>query len=176
MFDKLRNSRPFQSLMRILQFLSSVISLGLFSRRIFWILQTSRRALSSSNGAVEGILAASVLYSILTSIVACFIKKTKSKWLRWLMIVLDVLFIGAFIAVAVLTRPNGGPSGPCHKNNNAFDPLNRINGSRTQCQLPLGTFILAIISTILHLITAVFHEVRDHQKNKKLDKEMSPSS
>lgn len=133
--------------MDVTQLIPLSSSLGLFSRRLYGILKTSRRAYNTSNGAVEGILAASVLYTILTSLTACLLKRGAPKILRWLMILLDILFIGAFIAVAVLTRPNGGPSGPCHRNSNMFDPLNRINGSRAQCQLPLGTFVLAILST-----------------------------
>ena len=54
--------------------------------------------------------------------------------------VLDMLFVGAFIAVAVETRPNGGPSGPCVA---AVRQMQR----NSDCQLPLGTFILAILST-----------------------------
>ena len=58
--ERLRNNRIFQQLMRVLQFLSSVISLGLFSARLYKISKVVRQARSASDGAVEGILAAAV--------------------------------------------------------------------------------------------------------------------
>ena len=53
---------------------------------------------------------------------------------------LDLAFVGAFIAVAVETRPNGGPSGPC------IAAVRQMQ-KNSACQLPLGTFVLAIVST-----------------------------
>jgi hypothetical protein len=126
--------------MRIVQFLSSVISLGLFSARFYRILRTVQRA-STSNGAVEGILAAAVAYTLISMLLRFCLKGGASNLLRWIWIIFDIGFVGGFIAVAVLTRPNGGTSGPCDRRLRGRLP-NGVN-----CNLPWGTFILAIIST-----------------------------
>ena len=147
---------------RVLQFLSSVISLGIFSQRLFKVYRLvnsikTRRGVNGAYGAVEGILAAAVLYTLITTLLSC-IKKSANpggRGLRWLWVLLDLLFVGAFIAVTVLTRPNGGIAGArhCYSPRRLTDGTS--NGSITgdaasrddSCNLPWGTFILAIIST-----------------------------
>lgn len=148
-------------LTRVLQFVSSVISLGVFSQRLYKVYRLvnsikTRRGVNGSFGAVEGILAAAVLYTLLTTIFG-LIKKSANpggKALRWLWVLLDLAFVGAFIAVSVLTSPNGGAAGPkhCYTDRNANNSANIAQGqtANTQdstCDLPWGTFILAIIST-----------------------------
>lgn len=148
-------------LTRVLQFTSSVISLGIFSQRLYKVYRLvnsikTRRGVNGSYGAVEGILAAAVLYTLISTILG-LIKKSANpggKALRWLWVVLDLAFVGGFIAVSVLTRPNGGPAGPrhCYTDRNANNAANIAQGqtANTQddtCDLPWGTFILAIVST-----------------------------
>ena len=99
--------------MRVLQFLSAAISLGIFSARVYKVLRLYKR-INSASGAVEDILAAAVAYTILATILQLCLKGKGPKFLRWLLIVLDIAFVGAFIAVASLTRPHG-PSGPCKR-------------------------------------------------------------
>jgi hypothetical protein len=145
-----------------LQFLSAVISLGIFSQRFYKVYRLvnsikTRRGVNGAYGAVEGILAAAVLYTLISTLLGC-IKKSANpggRGLRWAWVVLDILFVGAFIAVAVLTRPNGGLAGARH----CYSPSRLRNGSNNDitgttadrqddsCNLPWGTFILAIIST-----------------------------
>ncbi|KAL1611525.1 hypothetical protein SLS59_000244 [Nothophoma quercina] len=173
-------------LTRVLQFISSVISLGLFSQRLYKVYRLvnsikTRRGVNHSFGAVEGILAAAVLYTLITTILS-LIKKSANpgpRWLRWLWVLLDLAFVGAFIAVSVLTRPNGGQAGPKHcytdPNNRANNAANVAQGQTatsgdSTCDLPWGTFILAIVSTLLHAITAAFHEIKDHHRKNKLAK------
>ena len=142
--ERIRASRAFQRAMRVLQFLSSLLSLAFFSSRLAKILALGRRA-SNSNGAVEGILAAAVAYNIMTMITSLLLKKRSAPgWLRWLLIVMDLLFMGAFIAVSYLTRPNGGSSGPCKTRKYGVNV--KIPGNQN-CNLPWGVFVLAIIST-----------------------------
>ncbi|GKT94221.1 LOW QUALITY PROTEIN: hypothetical protein Ct61P_12071 [Colletotrichum tofieldiae] len=147
----------FLRLTRVVQFLSSVISLGVFSSvyRLVNSIKT-RRGVNGSYGAVEGILAAAVLYTLVTTILGC-IKKNSSpgtkRWLRWLWVVLDLLFVGAFIAVAVLTSPSGGMAGPrhCYNEGRLRDGSNNASGETAStddtCNLPWGTFLLGILST-----------------------------
>lgn len=142
--EKIRNSKfnPwFQRFLRVLQFLSATISLGLFTSRLVKILRLSRKAYTASNGAVEGILCAAVLYTLMTMLIRCITKNGGGRIARWIQIFFDILFIGAFIAVADLTRPNGGSSGPCKS------VYKKVIPKGSDCNLPWGTFILAIVST-----------------------------
>lgn len=162
--DKLKHGgfyRWFLRFTRVLQFLSSVISLGIFSSRLYKVYRLvnsikTRRGVNGSYGAVEGILAAAVLYTLLATLLGC-IKKSANpggRTLRWLWVLLDTLFVGAFIAVAVLTRPAGGLAGPrrCYNasrlgGNNSNNLTGQTASRDDSCNLPWGTFILAIIST-----------------------------
>lgn len=144
---RVRSSKLFSAwlkLLRILQFLSATISLGLFSSRVWKVIRLYKR-LKTSDGAVEGILAAAVVYTIVATILQLSLRAGAPKKIRWSMIVLDVLFVGAFIAVAKMTAPNG-PSGPCRKavGNGIQNPTQYNSAS---CKLPWGTFVLAIFST-----------------------------
>lgn len=145
---RLRNSRlypVFQKLLRLFQFLSAAISLALFSARIYKIIRLSRRA-SVSNGAVEGILAAAVLYTLVATLLTFVLRSGGPNIIRYLMVLFDILFVGAFIAVGCLTRPNhGGSSGPCQQKVTNRTGIKVPSG--VNCNLPWGTFVLAILST-----------------------------
>ncbi|KAI3316466.1 hypothetical protein HD806DRAFT_553112 [Xylariaceae sp. AK1471] len=176
--EKLKNSALYRWLLRltrVLQFLSAVISLGLFSSRLYKVYRLVNSIKTSVGvnhafGAVEGILAAAVLYTLISLLMTALLRGGGPRWLRWLWVLLDILFVGAFIAVSVLTSPNGGPAGPkhCYENRDATNDNNltgeMANTNDKSCNLPWGTFILAIISTVLHALTAAFHEVRDRYK------------
>ncbi|OLN85091.1 hypothetical protein CCHL11_06278 [Colletotrichum chlorophyti] len=183
--ERLRHTalyRWFLRLTRFLQLVSSAVSLGIFSQRLYKVYRLvnsikTRRGVNGSYGAVEGILAAAVLYTLLTTLFGC-LKRSSSpggaRWLRWLWVLLDIAFVGAFIAVAVLTRPNGGEAGPRHcyspsrlLNSESDNVSGETGGTDDTCDLPWGTFILSIISTILHAITASFHEIKEHRRNKR---------
>lgn len=151
-FRASRANSILQTLLRVLQFLSAIISLGLFSARLSKILRHARDEYTAADGAVEGILAAASLYSLVTTVLKVGIRRGNSGWLRWLLVLLDLLFVGAFIAVAVLTRPSGGPAGPgggaCRRLPQAAGRvLPSSVRDRMNCRLPWGSFILAIIST-----------------------------
>jgi len=118
-------------------------SLGLFSSRFYKIYRLSR-SLHGTGGAVEGILAAAVAYTIISLLISLLLKSGAPKIFRWLLIFFDLLFVGGFIAVAVLTRPNGGLNSLCATPAARQDPNNSNNAL---CRLPLGTFVLSILST-----------------------------
>jgi len=145
-------------LARVLQLGSATASLAIFTSRFYKVyrlfnsIKTSR-GVSGFYGAVEGILAAAVLYTILATLMSLALKGGGARWLRWLWVLLDAAFVGAFIAVAVLTRPEGGPAGPkhCYTNRDVTNSSNLTgevaNGEDDTCNLPWGTFGLAIFST-----------------------------
>ncbi|RMZ70170.1 hypothetical protein GMOD_00000230 [Pyrenophora seminiperda CCB06] len=187
--DRLKNTAFYRWLLRftrLLQFISSVVSLGIFSQRLYKVYHLvnsvkARRGVNGAYGAVEGILAAAVLYTLINILFSC-IKKSANpggRKLRWLWVLFDLIFVGAFIAVSVLTRPDGGLAGPKH----CYNPRRLVGGTSTNaitgdrashddsCNLPWGTFILAIISTFLHAVTAAFHEIKDYFRRDRLDHE-----
>jgi fatty acid desaturase len=159
--ERLKHSALYRWLLRltrVLQFLSSVISLGLFSQRFYKVYRLVNSIKTSVGvnhafGAVEGILAAAVAYTLIAMILNLLLKGGGPRWLRWLWVLLDTLFVGAFIAVAVLTSPDGGSAGPrhCYRNRDATNSSNltgqTASNTDSSCNLPWGTFILAIIST-----------------------------
>ncbi|KUJ14075.1 uncharacterized protein LY89DRAFT_651143 [Mollisia scopiformis] len=164
-----RSHSLIQHLLRALQFLSAFTSLILFSVRLAKILRLVHKA-SHSNGAVEGILAAAVLYTLIATALTCGLRAGGGNMLRILLIIFDLLFVGAFIAVAVLTSPKRhGSSGPCTSNANANHLLTHYTSNDVNCRLPWGTFILAILSTLLHAATAAFHGVKDHRRTHRND-------
>ena len=76
---------------RVLQFLSAVISFGLFTRRLHNVRKLvnaykTRRGVNSSYGAVEGILAAAVLYTLIGALLTLLRRNANvgKKNLRWL--------------------------------------------------------------------------------------------
>lgn len=172
--ERLRAStanRWLQKLLRVFQFLSAVISLGFFSARLYRLLRLARDSYNRGDGAVEGILAAAVLYTVIAMILQLCLKGGASKYIRWFLVLMDILFVGGFIAVASLTRPSGGMAGQnagdCGTQGYQAQLVPQSYRNAHNCNLPYATFILAIISTILHALTAAFHEVRDHHKMHK---------
>ncbi|KAK4213215.1 hypothetical protein QBC37DRAFT_423540 [Rhypophila decipiens] len=178
--NRLKHSSIYRWLLRlarVLQLASATASLAIFSSRVYKVYRLvnsikTRRGINNETGAVEGILAAAVLYTILATLMSLSLKGGGKRWLRWLWVLLDLAFVGAFIAVAVLTRPNGGQAGPrhCYGSRDVAGENNVTGDIATgddTCDLPWGTFALAIASTILHAITAAFHEVRHHFRNNK---------
>ncbi|KAK3711097.1 hypothetical protein LTR37_009884 [Vermiconidia calcicola] len=93
------------------------------------------------------------------------LKHAAPRVMRWALVVFDLIFMIAFIIVAVLTRPNGGSSGPCKARNYRGVEYRIPTGQN--CNLPWGVFVLAIVSTLLHLLTALFHEAHDKYKEHK---------
>jgi len=164
-----RSHELLQHTLRALQFLSAIISLILFSVRLAKIVRLVHKA-SRSNGAVEGIIAAAVLYTLVAMALSFGLRAGGGNMLRMLLIIFDILFVGAFIAVAVLTSPKRhGSSGPCTSNANVNGFFNRHVSSDVNCRLPWGTFILAIFSTVLHALTVAFHAAKDHRRTKRND-------
>jgi len=176
LFNRIRASSIFQRVMRTLQFLSALISLILFSIRISKVKRLVSR-LSHASGAVEGILAAAVLYTLALMILNFLSRRPGSRLggnlITWLLVALDIAFMGAFIAVAAITSSHhGGDSGACSsKHHNFLNPDTQKIRHHAGCGLPWGTFALAIISTLLHLATAIFHKTKEHHRQKKMELE-----
>lgn len=90
-----------QTLIRLLQLLGSAAILGIFS---YFLAVLNRHDLTTWKWvrAVEGIAGAAVLYTLLTTLLTCFVGGHMA--FGGLALLLDLLFIGGMIAIAVLCR------------------------------------------------------------------------
>lgn len=91
----------FQTVLYALEFCCAGIILGIYS---YFLATLADRDLTIYTWAkaVEGMSGAAVLYTIFAVLLTCFLGG--KSFFAFLAIVLDLLFTGAFIAIAVLTR------------------------------------------------------------------------
>lgn len=137
--------------------------------------------------AVEGISGVAVIYTIAAVVLTCCLGGIS--FFAFLAIVLDVLFIGGFIAIAVLTRHGASsctgivitPLGTADATANESDGygaggigtgsgenLTYSVAPRTACRLNTAAFAVSIIAIIFFIITALLQValVRRHKKEK----------
>ena len=139
--DKARESpfhpRIFQTI-RLLQFLAALVSIILYI--VFIVLQATP---STSNEAVLGILAGGIVFTLIAIGKACYAKR-KVAALVLLFVIVDLLFVVAYITVAILAR--GAVTSPSCRGSNEEDDGDdgddddddgRTRGS-TDCSLKKG--------------------------------------
>jgi hypothetical protein len=137
--------------------------------------------------AVEGISGVAVLYTIAAVVLTCCLGGIS--FFAFTAIVLDILFVGGFIAIAVLTR-HGASSctgivntplgiGNANANSEGFgnNGLGTGNGEnltyavspRNACRMNTAAFAVSIAAAFLFLVTALFQVflVRKHKKEKR---------
>ena len=146
--------RSASTLIRLIQLLASVLILGIFS---YFLASLARHHLPIATyiKAVEGIAGAAVIYSAFAVILTCFLGGVT--FFAFLAIVLDVCFIGGFIAIAILTKAGarscrGTVSTPLGNGNVASHRSNLTGGSNTTytpnlgvaCKLQKAVFAVAI--------------------------------
>ncbi|KAL8986832.1 MAG: hypothetical protein Q9177_003908 [Variospora cf. flavescens] len=146
--------------LRILELLCSILILGITS---YWLAILSRRddPIPTWMKAVEGMAGGAVIYTAFAVLLTCFLGgKT---FFAFLAVLLDVLFIAAMVAIAVLTR-DGTHSCPAE---NAPSPIGPDN--RTSCRLETVVFAVAIILAVLLLMSAALQVLlsRQHKKEKR---------
>lgn len=90
--------------------------------------------------AVEGISGAAVIYTAFAMILTCFLGGIT--FFSFLGVVLDILFCGGFIAIAILT--DGGRNSCSGVNNSPIG-----SGEYLSCQLQRVVFIVAIIAALV---------------------------
>jgi len=169
-------SRFLSVLVFALAFLCSATGLGIYS----YFLATERThdvSIPNKHKAIEGITGAGVLYTLIALVFTCFLGGFTL--FAFIGIVLDLLFMGAFIAVAILTR-DGASS--CN-NNPQKTPLGTgspsshigVNGVRwtatlhTICRLETVVFAVSILGALFFLLAALvqFWLGKHHHKEKK---------
>ena len=97
-----------QSILRLLQLLSSIVILAIFS---YFLAVLGKHHLRKAGWvkAVEGIAGGAVLWTLVAALLTCFVGGLTA--FGALALILDVLFIAAMVAVAVMTR---GGAHSCH--------------------------------------------------------------
>lgn len=156
--------------LRVLELGASAVALGIFS---YFLAVLAHHDLPIANKwkAVEGISGAGCLYTIFGVLLTCFLGGIT--FFGFIAVVLDILFVGAFIAVAIMTRDGAGscrgyvntPLG------NGYNYLDTVNGHTLHyaCTLNTAVFAVAIINCFLFALTAAVQVflVRHHKKDKR---------
>ncbi|KAF1826283.1 uncharacterized protein K489DRAFT_419545 [Dissoconium aciculare CBS 342.82] len=174
--------RLFQSFLYLLAFCCAAIILGIYSYFLA-VLADRDRPIFRETKAVEGISGVAVIYTIFAVLLTCCLGGVS--FFAFLAIVLDIAFIGGFIALAVLTRDgsrscSGIVSTPLGTGPDYFRfgfSSNGVQGNEvtygvqlgTACRMNKACFAVAIVGAIVFLITAIMQVVlvRHHKKEKR---------
>ncbi|KAL9600253.1 MAG: hypothetical protein Q9219_003297 [cf. Caloplaca sp. 3 TL-2023] len=152
--------RGVTTFLRSVEFLGSALILGITS---YWLgVLTHRNAsLPTWMKAVEGMAGGAVIYTGFAVILTCFLGGLT--FFAFLAVLLDILFVGAFVAIAILNR---GGARSCSGSN---PPSVLGAGNRTSCKLETAVFAVAIAMALLLLISAIFQVFlsRHHKKEKR---------
>ncbi|KAF2497440.1 hypothetical protein BU16DRAFT_548624 [Lophium mytilinum] len=176
-----------QTFLYAVEFCCAGIILGIYSYFLS-VLADRNLGIPTWEKAVEGLSGAAVLYLIFAVLLTCFLGgKT---FFAFIAILLDILFCGAFVAIAVLTRHGAGscsgnvktPLGNGQsKSKNGFgangfgdkhDDSSNVTYSvslGTACRLNTACFAVAILGALLFLISALVQVflARKHKKDKR---------
>ncbi|KAF1978215.1 hypothetical protein BU23DRAFT_550278 [Bimuria novae-zelandiae CBS 107.79] len=171
----------FQTILYAIEFCCAGIILGIYS---YFLATLADRDLTIYTWAkaVEGMSGAAVLYTIFAVLLTCFLGG--KSFFAFLAIVLDLLFCGAFIAMAVLTRDGADnckgfvrtPLGNGQSSDKqGFDSANGEQqytyavSLGTACKLNTACFAVAIAGAVLFFISALVQLAlaRHHKKEKR---------
>ncbi|KAI9739491.1 MAG: hypothetical protein M1835_003200, partial [Candelina submexicana] len=158
---------------RLLQLLGSALILGIFS---YFLAVLTRNDLHTPTWvkAVEGMAGAATLYSLFTVGLTFFLGGITI--LAFLAILLDLCFVGAMVAIAILSR--GGahkcrgivntPIGDGMASDHVVESSPHTTYLKRACQLEMAAFITAIILALLFLISMLMQYLlnRHHKKEK----------
>ncbi|KAJ6164702.1 hypothetical protein N7470_003374 [Penicillium chermesinum] len=155
---------------RFLQFLVGVVILGIFSYFLA-ILSHHNQTIATWVKAVEGLAGATTLYGLLGTIFVCCLGGVA--FFAFLGVVFDVPFMGAMIAVAILTRHgvnkcSGIVDTPVGKGNANDDSPSDLR-YRTACRLEKAVFAVSIIGIFFFLVSVFFQVLlaRHHKREKR---------
>jgi len=174
--------RLLTTLLYFLAFCCSAIIIGIYS--YFLAVQADRNAfISRDEKAIEGLSGAATLYTIFATVLTCCLGGIT--FFSFIGIVLDICFVGAMIAIAVMTRhgasscrgyvytPIGnGPSNVGLGFDNASGTSNEITYAvhyGTACRLNTACFAVSIVGAVLFFLTALMQIAlaRHHKKEKR---------
>jgi hypothetical protein len=175
-----------QTALRVIQLLCGIVALGIFSYFLA-VLSDHKLPIHTWVRAVEGMSGASVLYLLFAVLLTLFLGGIT--FFAFLAVVLDICFIGCYVAIAWFNRDGAGScegnvntvlgSGPSDSNSPGYGQNGFGFGGKQNvtyapnlhraCRLETAVFAVAIINIFLVLITAVLQVllVRHHKKEKR---------
>ncbi|KAF2190819.1 hypothetical protein K469DRAFT_657447 [Zopfia rhizophila CBS 207.26] len=170
-----------QTVLYVLEFCCAGLILGIYSYFLS-VLADRDAPIYTWAKAVEGIAGAAVLYLIFAILLTCCLGG--KAFFAFLAIILDVLFAGGFIAIAVLTRdgvhgctgdvktPLGnGPASTKDgfRSENGGDQITYSVSLGSACRLNTACFAVAIFGAVLFAVSALVQLAlgRHHQKEKR---------
>jgi len=151
------------SFLYALAFCCAAIILGIYS--YFLAFQTNRNLpIPKWEQAVEGMSGVAVIYTAFAVLLTCCLGGIT--FFGFLAIVIDVLMIGAFIAMAVLTDSGASSCSGTVQTPIGNGPSNTLGEA---CRLNTAAFAVSIIGAVLFLLTALMQVflVRHHKKEKR---------
>ncbi|KAL4925086.1 uncharacterized protein BDV17DRAFT_189952 [Aspergillus undulatus] len=162
--------RFFNLAIRVLQFLDSAVILGIYS---YFLAKLAQHDLGIPTWmkAVEGLSGAATLYALLGSLLTCCLGGIT--FFAGLAIVLDVCFVGAMIAIAVMTRDgtntcSGRMDTPLGTGDDNTDSPSGVDYGYA-CRLEKVVFAVSIIGIFFFLIGILFQFLlgRHHKREKR---------
>lgn len=175
-----------QTVLRIIQLGCGIVALGIFSYFLA-VLADHKLPIHNWVRAVEGMSGASVLYLLFAVLLTLFLGGIS--FFAFLAVVLDICFIGCYVAIAWFNRHGAGScsgnvntvlgSGPSDSKSpgygsNGFgfggsENVTYAPNLRRACRLETAVFAVAIINIFLFFITAILQVllVRHHKKEKR---------
>ncbi|KAL2827571.1 hypothetical protein BDW59DRAFT_144013 [Aspergillus cavernicola] len=162
--------RFFNLAIRILQFLASAVILGIFSYFLARHSQNDQH-IPTWMKAVEGLSGAATLYALLGSLFTCCLGGII--FFAGLAIFLDVCFVGAMIAIAILTRDgtqtcSGTVDTPVGTGDDGSDSPSGVDYGYA-CRLEKVVFAVSIIGIFFFLISILLQYLlgRHHKREKR---------
>ncbi|KAJ5469107.1 hypothetical protein N7475_006859 [Penicillium sp. IBT 31633x] len=157
--------------LRVLQFLDAAVILGIFSYFLA-ILTRHDQHIATWVKAVEGLAGAATAYGLLGIIFTCCLGGVA--FFAFLGVTLDVCFVGAMIAIAIMTRNganqcSGTVDTPLGKGNADDDTFSSGLSFGMTCILEKVVFAVAIIGIFFFLISILFQVLlaRHHKREKR---------
>ncbi|RDW89793.1 uncharacterized protein DSM5745_01568 [Aspergillus mulundensis] len=163
--------RFFNLAIRVLQFLASAVILGIYS---YFLAKLAHHDLHIPTWmkAVEGLSGAATLYSLIGSLLTCCLGGFT--FFAAIAIILDVCFVGAMIAIAILTRDGTNhcsgviDTRPVGTGRDGTDSPAGIDYGYA-CMLEKVVFAVSIIGIFFFLISILFQFLlgRHHRREKR---------
>ncbi|KAJ5924565.1 hypothetical protein N7466_008752 [Penicillium verhagenii] len=157
-------------LIRVLQFLDAAVILGIFSYFLA-ILSKHNQPIDTWLKAVEGLAGAATLYSLLGLVFVCCLGGVA--FFAFIGVVFDVLFTGAMVAIAILTRNGtntctGTVNTPIGSGSANDESPSKLDYGMA-CKLEKVVFAVSVIGIFFFLISILFQVLlaRHHKREKR---------
>ncbi|KAL9109502.1 MAG: hypothetical protein Q9227_005837 [Pyrenula ochraceoflavens] len=170
--------RLFQTVVRVIQTLASILVLGIYSYFLA-VLSHHDQPIAQRYKAVEGMSGAAVLYGLFAVLLTIFLGGFT--FFGFLAVLLDICFIGCYIAIAWFNRdgtqscggfvntPLGSGNASGGKSSDLYDSDGFGPDLTKACRLEKAVLAVAIVNCFLFAFTAAFQVllVRHHKKEKR---------